>query len=101
MIGDDFEYKLGAPNSGFSLFLAERTKKIHFIRHAEGYHNVETKRTGGNSCLLRNEQPAKEHPLWDARLTDVGIQQAEKLKQHLATRPSMGAPSLLSTSWSS
>ena len=33
MVGDNFQYKLGPPDTGFSLFLAERTKKIHFIRH--------------------------------------------------------------------
>lgn len=35
MAGDGFEFTLGPPESGFSLFLAERTKKVHFIRHAE------------------------------------------------------------------
>jgi len=90
MMGDDFQYSLGPPDSGFSLFLAERTKKIHFIRHAEGEHNVETKRTGSNDCLLREGRPARDHPLWDARLTDVGINQARKLKTHLASRPSGG-----------
>jgi len=35
MVDDGFEYSLGPPESGFSLFLAERTKKVHFIRHAE------------------------------------------------------------------
>jgi len=90
MIGDNFEYSLGPPNSGFSLFLAERTKKVHFIRHAEGEHNVETKRTGSNACLLRGEQQAMEHKLWDARLTPTGIEQAQKLRAHLATRPSGG-----------
>ena len=90
MIGDNFEYSLGPPNSGFSLFLAERTKKIHFIRHAEGEHNAETKRTGSNACLLRGSQQAMEHKLWDARLTPTGIEQAQKLRTHLATRPSGG-----------
>lgn len=32
MEGDGFEYSLGPPESGFSIFLAERTKKVHFIR---------------------------------------------------------------------
>ena len=64
--------------------------QIHFIRHAEGEHNVETKRTGSNDCLLREGRPARDHPLWDARLTDVGINQARKLKTHLASRPSGG-----------
>mmetsp|Transcript_43447 Transcript_43447/g.114169 ORF Transcript_43447/g.114169 Transcript_43447/m.114169 type:complete len:334 (+) Transcript_43447:54-1055(+) len=90
MVGDDFQYSLGPPNSGFSLFLAERTKKIHFIRHAEGYHNVETKKMGTNTCLHRGDVEAQEHRLWDARLTEVGIQQAQNLRAHLAQRPSGG-----------
>lgn len=90
MAGDDFQYSLGPPDSGFSLFLAERTKKIHFIRHAEGFHNVETKKTGSNECLLREGKPANQHPLWDARLTPTGIAQAKALKKHLAERPSGG-----------
>ena len=32
MLNDNFQYSIGPPDSGFSLFLAERTKKIHFIR---------------------------------------------------------------------
>ncbi len=90
MVGDHFEYKLGPPDSGFSLFLAERTKKIHFIRHAEGYHNVATTKTGNNECLLHGDKPPHEHPLWDARLTATGIQQAKDLRSYLATRASGG-----------
>jgi len=90
MIGDNFEYSLGPPDSGFSLFLAERTKKVHFIRHAEGEHNAATASSGSNDVLTRGDNPARDHPLWDARLTDVGVQQAQKLKQHLASRPSGG-----------
>ena len=90
MLNDGFQYKLGPPDSGFSLFLADRTKKVHFIRHAEGYHNVETARTGTNTCLWRGDNAAQEHPLWDARLTEKGIRQAQELRQHLATRPSGG-----------
>lgn len=88
MIDDNFEFALGAPESGFSLFLAERTKKVHFIRHAEGYHNVATKETGSNDCLLRGDAPATEHHLYDSRLTPKGIQQAVDLKHYLANRPS-------------
>mmetsp|Transcript_39349 Transcript_39349/g.87968 ORF Transcript_39349/g.87968 Transcript_39349/m.87968 type:complete len:305 (+) Transcript_39349:141-1055(+) len=92
MLTDNFQYSLGPPNSGFSLFLAERTKKIHFIRHAEGFHNVETTIKGTNKCLERKEgdPPANEHPLYDARLTEKGINQAKALKEHLAHRPSGG-----------
>jgi len=94
MVGDDFQFKLGqAPNSGFSIFLAERTKKIHFIRHAEGEHNVLTANTGSNSCLHRKAgESARDHPLWDARLTEKGINQARMLREYLATRPSGSNP---------
>lgn len=90
MLDDGFEYSLGPPSSGFSIFLASRTKKVHFIRHAEGYHNVATKKTGDNRCLLRGDGPASSHPLYDARLTEEGIRQSEKLRQILARRPSGG-----------
>jgi broad specificity phosphatase PhoE len=89
MLDDGFEYALGPPESGFSIFLAERTKKVHFIRHAEGYHNVATKKNGNNECLLRGEcANAKDHALYDSRLTQKGIDQAENLKNYLAQRPS-------------
>jgi len=91
MLEDNFQFSLGPPNSGFSLFLAERTKKVHFIRHAEGFHNVETTKQGTNECLHHAPgQGAREHPLWDSRLTDKGIAQAKALKEHLAHRPSGG-----------
>ena len=70
--------------------LSNAQKKIHFIRHAEGYHNVETASTGSIACLRRGDCPAKEHPLWDARLTPKGIRQAEELREYLANRPSGG-----------
>lgn len=88
MMDDGFEYSLGPPESGFSIFLAERSKKVHFIRHAEGYHNKATKETGSNDVLLRGDQPASSHELYDARLTEKGIQQAKDLKEYLARRPS-------------
>mmetsp|Transcript_19399 Transcript_19399/g.42373 ORF Transcript_19399/g.42373 Transcript_19399/m.42373 type:complete len:332 (+) Transcript_19399:64-1059(+) len=89
MAGDNFQFALGTPTTGFSLFLAERTKKIHFIRHAEGYHNVETAKTGSNSCLIAKTDPQK-HRLWDAKLTPKGIAQAEELREYLTKRPSGG-----------
>ncbi|EED89562.1 predicted protein [Thalassiosira pseudonana CCMP1335] len=88
MEGDGFEYSLGPPESGFSIFLAERTKKVHFIRHAEGYHNMATKETGSNECLLRGDEPAQSHAYYDARLTEKGIAQSEALRSYLSTRPS-------------
>ena len=63
MVGDNFQYSLGTPESGFSLFLADRTKKVHFIRHAEGFHNVATKQHGDNTCLHRGTKAAHDHPL--------------------------------------
>lgn len=90
MIGDGFSHK-SVPSSGFSIFLADQTRKVHFIRHAEGYHNVATKKTGSNYCLLREEgHRAQDHPLYDARLTATGIQQAKALRKILASRPSGG-----------
>lgn len=90
MTDDGFEYTLGPPDSGFSLFLATRTKKVHFIRHAEGFHNVATKESGNNDILMRETGTASEHALYDARLTPKGIQQAEDLRHYLSTRPSGG-----------
>ena len=90
MLEDGFSH-VQMPASGFSLFLADQTRKVHFIRHAEGYHNVETKNTGSNYCLLREEgKKASDHPLYDSRLTQKGIQQAESLRKILAHRPSGG-----------
>ncbi|GMI30176.1 hypothetical protein TrCOL_g9261 [Triparma columacea] len=89
MQNDNFEFSLGPPTSGFSLYLSSRTKKIHFIRHAEGHHNVATKETGGTDCLRTDGDP-RDHPLYDARLTEKGIDQAVRLRSHLSTRPSQG-----------
>mmetsp|Transcript_17397 Transcript_17397/g.29170 ORF Transcript_17397/g.29170 Transcript_17397/m.29170 type:complete len:293 (-) Transcript_17397:147-1025(-) len=83
MEGDHFQFSIGAPNTGFSMFLADRTKKVHFIRHAEGYHNVASRETGSNDCL-------SDMALWDARLTPAGIEQCKKLRVELANRPSQG-----------
>ena len=90
MLGDGFSHK-SMPSSGFSIFLADQTRKVHFIRHAEGYHNVATKETGDNYCLLRGEnQQARDHPLYDSNLTAVGVEQAKTLRKILAGRPSGG-----------
>ena len=67
MEGDKFQFS--TEHSGFSIFIAERTKKVHFIRHAEGYHNQAAKETGSNDCLIDNQA------MWDARLTPHGIEQ--------------------------
>jgi len=90
MVGDGFTHR-SVPESGFSIFLADQTRKVHFIRHAEGYHNAETEKTGNNYCLLRGAfTKASDHPLYDAQLTPKGIKQAQKLRSILAHRPSGG-----------
>jgi broad specificity phosphatase PhoE len=90
MLDDGFSHK-AVPDSGFSIFLADQTRKVHFIRHAEGFHNAETEKTGNNYCLLRSEgQQASQHPLYDSRLTPKGINQAKSLRKILANRPSGG-----------
>jgi len=104
MMGDGFEFALGPPSSGFSIFLADRTTKVHFISLAEGRHNVAVREAAGGSSpsiassqseavLLREkDRPAFEHPLYDARLTKKGIRQAKKLRELLSNRPSGGRP---------
>jgi len=81
---DGFEFAIGGPKTGFSIFLAERTKKVHFIRHAEGFHNQATRESGSNDILIGNEA------LLDSRLTPKGVQQCLRLKAELAVRPSQG-----------
>jgi broad specificity phosphatase PhoE len=85
MEGDNFNFSTGPPNSGFSLFMADRTKKVHFIRHAEGFHNVASHDTGNNDCLSSMD-------FWDARLTPKGIEQCKRLRKELSQRPSQGRP---------
>jgi hypothetical protein len=67
MEGDGFQFSTS--HTGFSIFLADRVKKVHFIRHAEGIHNALTKETGSNDCLINNSS------MWDAPLTSRGIAQ--------------------------
>jgi broad specificity phosphatase PhoE len=103
MMGDGFEFALGPPSSGFSIFLADRTTKVHFISIAEGRHNVAIREAAAESAgnlmeqseefLLRETyKSASSHPLHDARLTKKGARQAEKLRDMLAHRPSGGRP---------
>lgn len=111
MMGDGFEFAT-VPSSGFSIFLADRTTKVHFISLAEGRHNVAVEEaaeeatdsttaagaTGDEApqpkaVLLREDgKMAIEHPLYDARLTGKGKRQARKLREMLSNRPSGGRP---------
>ena len=72
------------PAPRVSLFPAERAREIHFIRHAEGHHNVATREAGGsNDPLLRGDRPAAECALYDARLTPAGVEQCRALRRRL------------------
>jgi len=105
MMGDGFEFALGPPNTGFSIFLADRTTKVHFISLAEGEHHVAIRQSirqsivsGGDGAPVESvlergpNQAAADHPLYDARLTEKGAQQAAKLRKMLSMRPSGGRP---------
>jgi len=116
MMGDGFEFALGPPTTGFSIFLADRTTKVHFISLAEGTHNVaireqvkrqQRQQSGDDTNTNNNKaaastveallqckpgQRASDHPLFDARLTAKGAKQADRLRQMLAQRPSGGRP---------
>jgi len=93
MMGDGFEFSLGPPSSGFSIFLADRTTKVHFISVPEGEHNVALRDSGKEETLMQTSNMLLEHhQLYDARLTSRGARQAAKLRDHLANRPSGGRP---------
>uniref|UniRef100_A0A7S3P5N3 Uncharacterized protein n=1 Tax=Amphora coffeiformis TaxID=265554 RepID=A0A7S3P5N3_9STRA len=105
MMGDGFEFAVGPPNTGFSIFLADRTTKVHFISLAEGQHHVAIRQSlrdlevsGGDGAPVESvlergpNQAAADHPLYDARLTAKGAQQAAKLRKMLSMRPSGGRP---------
>lgn len=61
------------PEHGFSLFLAKRTKTIHFIRHAEGQHNLANREYGDDTPVIYSTNGSERYI--DAKLTDHGIQQ--------------------------
>ena len=69
------------PEHGFSLFLANRTKTIHFIRHAEGTHNEANQAHGDDTPCTVGTPHAWNH--MDARLTDAGIAQCIKVRDKL------------------
>jgi len=78
--GDGFMHN---PESGFSLFLQERCKRIYFIRHAEGFHNVgerESTMEPKVNILLKENGGEK---FWDSALTPLGEQQCARLKEQI------------------
>jgi broad specificity phosphatase PhoE len=69
------------PEHGFSLFLQNRTKTIHFIRHAEGNHNQANKEYGDDTPCIYSTDGAWKHQ--DARLTEKGIRQCVEARETL------------------
>ena len=72
------------PQHGISLFLADRTKRIHFVRHAEGHHNVATRNANGQNTPIECRTAGSERYL-DARLTPHGQRQCQRLDRDIAT----------------
>lgn len=67
------------PEHGFSLFLANRSKTIHFVRHAEGTHNEANYAYGDDTpCTFSTEGSWQ---FMDARLTDKGIDQCISVRE--------------------
>ncbi|KAJ3127255.1 hypothetical protein HK100_009850 [Physocladia obscura] len=64
------------------MFLASRTKTIHFVRHAEGTHNAANHAHGDDTPTLHSTPGAWTYE--DARLTDAGIAQCLGLRASLA-----------------
>ena len=78
------------PEHGFSLFLANRTKTVHFIRHAEGYHNEVNRQFGDDTPVTYTTPNAWEYQ--DAKLTKNGIDQCMYVRQtmiHGLIRPEL------------
>eukprot|EP00037_Helgoeca_nana_P028546 m.336246 g.336246 ORF g.336246 m.336246 type:complete len:329 (-) comp27782_c0_seq1:121-1107(-) len=61
------------PEHGFSLFLANRTKTIHFVRHAEGVHNAVNHAAGNDEPVTFSTEGAWRYI--DAHLTPDGVAQ--------------------------
>ena len=70
-IGKDTTAFSHVPEHGFSLFLANRTKTIHFIRHAEGTHNEANYAYGDDTPCTFSTEGSWDY--MDARLTEKGI----------------------------
>jgi len=67
------------PEHGFSLFLSKRQKIIHFVRHAEGYHNQANRAYGDDTPVTFSTPDAWQ--FIDASLTDNGIAQCVKVRE--------------------
>lgn len=99
-IGKNVEAYTHVPEHGFSLFLANRTKTIHFVRHAgkqnrisisvllsltmrsiEGTHNEANRAYGDDTPVIHSTSGAWRYQ--DAYLTKHGIQQCITARQTL------------------
>eukprot|EP00036_Acanthoecidae_sp_10tr_P010470 CAMPEP_0182924954 /NCGR_PEP_ID=MMETSP0105_2-20130417/8049_1 /TAXON_ID=81532 ORGANISM="Acanthoeca-like sp., Strain 10tr" /NCGR_SAMPLE_ID=MMETSP0105_2 /ASSEMBLY_ACC=CAM_ASM_000205 /LENGTH=319 /DNA_ID=CAMNT_0025062779 /DNA_START=125 /DNA_END=1084 /DNA_ORIENTATION=- len=66
------------PEHGFSLFLARRTKVIHFVRHAEGVHNAVNAAAGNDDPVTHSTAGSWRYI--DAHLTAAGISQCREAR---------------------
>ncbi|XP_026433186.1 phosphoglycerate mutase-like protein 1 isoform X2 [Papaver somniferum] len=57
-----------------TLFPLHRTKTLHLVRHAQGFHNVEGE---------KNHDAYLSEELFDAQLTPLGWQQVDNLHKHI------------------
>mmetsp|Transcript_14863 Transcript_14863/g.19495 ORF Transcript_14863/g.19495 Transcript_14863/m.19495 type:complete len:314 (+) Transcript_14863:125-1066(+) len=80
-ISDETSAFTHVPEHGFSLFLANRTKTVHFVRHAEGTHNEANHAYGDNTPVIYSTEGSWR--FMDAHLTNKGIQQCVTARQSL------------------
>eukprot|EP00039_Didymoeca_costata_P021642 m.2681 g.2681 ORF g.2681 m.2681 type:complete len:286 (-) comp2570_c0_seq1:191-1048(-) len=76
------------PESGLSIFLEERCKKIHFIRHAEGIHNAATSAAGSNEPITHSTPGSEKYQ--DACLTEEGKAQCKTLHNEIQKKTKAG-----------
>lgn len=80
-IGNEEEAFSFNAEHGFSLFLANRVKTIHCVRHAEGTHNEINKQFGSDEPVTFSTDGSWKYI--DARLTNRGIEQCITAKRDL------------------